>query len=191
MRFDSLKRYFFCAAVFAAPLLAAEEGGGEEAPGVMIWKILNFLILAGLLGWLLVKNLGPALAANRQAIADGLAAGEKAKQEAETRAAAVQAKLATLDQEIAALRTEARAERDREADRIRRDAESEMARIGMQAEFEMVSAGKQARLELRRYAANLALDLAEQKVRARMTPGVQAGLLSGFLVSLDDTARAA
>jgi F-type H+-transporting ATPase subunit b len=177
--------------VFAAPLLAAEEGGGEEAPGVMIWKILNFLILAGLLGWLLVKNLGPALAANRQAIADGLAAGEKAKQEAETRAAAVQAKLATLDQEIAALRTEARAERDREADRIRRDAESEMARIGMQAEFEMVSAGKQARLELRRYAANLALDLAEQKVRARMTPGVQAGLLSGFLVSLDDTARAA
>jgi hypothetical protein len=55
----------------------------------------------------------------------------------------------------------------------------------------MVSAGKQARLELRRYAANLALDLAEQKVRARMTPGVQAGLLSGFLVSLDDTARAA
>jgi F-type H+-transporting ATPase subunit b len=188
-RFAPLKRYCFCAALFAAPLLAAEEGA--EGSGIMIWKVLNFLILAGLLGYLLVKNLGPALVANRKAIAEGLEAGEKAKKEAEARAAAVQAKLANLEQEIAAMRTDARAECDREADRIRRDAQAEMARIRTQAEAELDSAVKQARLELRRYAAKLALDLAEQKVRARMSLHAQAMLVTGFLAGLHDTASAA
>ncbi len=188
MRFNALKRYFFCAAIFAAPLLAAEEGKGGEGPA-MIWKVLNFLMLAGGLGYLLVKNLGPALAASRNAIADGLAAGEKAQKDAAARSAAVQAKLANLGQEIIAMQAGAKAERDREADRIRHEAQAEIARIRTQSEYEIESAGKLARLELRRYAAKLALDLAEQKVRARMSPEAQAGLLAGFLASLDDTAR--
>lgn len=189
--FDKLKRYLFCAAIAASPLLAAEEGGagGGEAEGpAMIWKVLNFLILAGGLGYLIGKNLGPALTERAKGIQEALAAGEKAKKEAEARAAAVQAKLATLDTEISALRTAAQAERDREADRIRRDAQSEMERIRTQAQFEIESAGKQAGLELKRYAAKLALDLAEQKVRARMSPEAEAVLLDGFLANLPDTA---
>jgi len=190
LRVDTFKRLFFCAAVLATPLLAAEEGtgGAEEGSGILIWKVLNFLILAGLLGWLIAKNLGPALAARSKGIAEGLEAGEKAKREAEVRAAAVQAKLANLEQEIAAMRTSSKTERDREADRIRRDAQAEIARMLAQAELEIASAGKQAGLELKRYAAKLALDLAEQKVRARMSPEAEAGLLAGFLSSLESSA---
>ena len=55
---------------------------------MIIWQTMNFVILAGLLGWLIVKQGGPLLAARSKEIAEGLAAGEKAKAEADARAAA-------------------------------------------------------------------------------------------------------
>jgi F-type H+-transporting ATPase subunit b len=175
-----LKRLITGIILAAAPLLA-EESSAAEKPGVELWKWLNFAILAGLLIYIAVKQGGPALAARSKEIRDGLAAGERAKAEAEARAAEVTAKLANLEKEIAALKVDAASERDREADRIRRDSQAEIARIHQQVEMEIESAGKQARLDVQRFAAKLAVDLAEQKVRARMSPDVQAALLDSFL----------
>ena len=90
---------------------------------MLIWEVLNFLILAWLLGWLAVKQGGPLLAARSKEIGEGLAAGEKAKAEADARAAQVQAKLANLETDVAGLRNIAKEEREREADRIRRETE--------------------------------------------------------------------
>jgi F-type H+-transporting ATPase subunit b len=151
---------------------------------LLLWEALNFLILAGLLGWLSVKYGGPLLTARSNEIGEGLAAGEKAKVEADARAAQVQAKLANLGTEIAALRTGAKEEREREAERIRRETQAEIARIRYQAGVEIESAGKLARLEVQRAAARLAIELAEQKVRERMSPEIQAALLQGFLTDL-------
>jgi len=145
-----------------------------------LWKWPNFLLLAGLLGYLIKKHGTPLLQTRSQQIRESLAAGEKAKAEAEARAAAVQAKIANLDTEISGLRAAAHADLEREADRIRRDAESEMSRIEQHTAMEIVSIGKQMRLELRQYAASLAMDLAEQKIQARMSPDVQATLLENF-----------
>jgi len=151
---------------------------------MLLWQTLNFLILAGALGWLAVKQGGPLLAARSKEITDGLAAGEKAKAEADARAAQVQAKLANLDKEIVTMRAEAKEEREREADRINRETQAEIARIHYQAEHEIESAGKQARMEVQRAAAKLAIELAETKVRAQMSPEIQAALLNGFLADL-------
>jgi F-type H+-transporting ATPase subunit b len=151
---------------------------------MLIWEVLNFLILAGLMGWLIVKQGGPLLAARSKDIADNLAAGELAKAEADARAAQVQAKLAKLGTEIEAMRADAKEERDREAERIRRETQAEMARIRVQAEHEIESAGKLARMEVQRAAAKMAIELAEEKVRARMSPEIQAALLQSFLREL-------
>jgi F-type H+-transporting ATPase subunit b len=158
------------------------QGGIKEVS--FIWTVLNFFILAGVLSWLSSKFGGPMLTARSKEIASGLAAGEKAKADADKRAAEVQAKLANLKKEIAGLRDEAKAERDRESDRIKRETQAEIARIRVQAEFEIESAGKRARLEVQRAAARLAIDLAETKVRARMSPEVQASLVQGFVTDL-------
>jgi F-type H+-transporting ATPase subunit b len=157
---------------------------------LIIWQSINFVILAVLLGWLIVKQGGPLLAARSKEIGEGLAAGEKAKAEADARAAQVQVKLSHLETEIAAMRTDAKEEREREADRIRRETQAEIARIHVQAEHEVESAGKQARTEVQRAAAKMAIELAEQKVRARMSPEIQAALLQGFLTDLPHTAGA-
>jgi F-type H+-transporting ATPase subunit b len=154
-----------------------------------LWKWPNFLLLAGLLGYLIKKHGGPLLQSRSQHIRESLEAGEKARAEADARAAAVQAKIGNLDGEIAHLRTSAHADLEREADRIRHDAENELGRIERQTANEIGIVGKHTRLELRQYAASLAMDLAEQKIRARMSPDVQATLLDNF--SGDMSSRAA
>jgi len=176
----ALKRFLVAGILIAAPLLA-EESGPAPNPDLEVWKWVNFVILAGLLFWIAVKQGGPALQARTRDIGEGLAAGEKAKAEADVRAAEVQAKLANLEKEIAAMHASAREELNREADRIRSDSQKEIARVHQQLEQETESAAKLAKLEVQRYAARLAIDLAEQKVRARMTPDVQAALLESFL----------
>jgi len=174
-------------ALAVTPVFAQEgEKAGEKAAesSAEVWKWLNFAILAGVLGWLIAKNMGPVLVQRSAQIREGLAAGERAKAEAEAKAAAVQAKLAGLGQEVAQIQAEARADRDREATRITRETELEFERIQQQSAQEIESAAKLARLEVQRHAAKLAIELAEQKVRARMSPDTQSGLLHNFLASL-------
>ena len=185
-----------------APAIAQEQGGsaqtaeqtgnsGAEKPGLAIWQWINFAILVGVLGWLAAKQGGPFFAGRAKGIAAGLAAGEKAKADAEVRARSVDARLANLKNEIADMRSKAREEREREADRIRRDTQTEIARIRVHAEQELESAGKQARLDVQRFAAKLAIELAEQKIRSRMSSETQAALFDRFLRDLPDgSARA-
>ena len=58
---------------------------------------------------------------------------------------------------------------------------ADLAKIQLHAEQEIAAAGKQARLELKRYAAELALQLAEKKIAARMTPPAQEALVNSFV----------
>ena len=109
--------------------------------------------------------------------------------EAEARAAAVQTKIGNLDGEIAHLRTAAHTDLEREADRIRHDAEKELSRIEQQTANEIESIGKRTRMELRQHAASLAMDLAERKIRARMSPDVQATLIDNFSGDMGATAQ--
>jgi F-type H+-transporting ATPase subunit b len=153
---------------------------------MIVWQAINFAILAALLGWLIVKQGGPLLAARSREIAEGLTAGELAKAEADARAAQVQAKLANLETEVAAMRAGAKEEREREAERIRRETQAEIARIHYQAGHEIESAGKQARMEVQRAAAKMAVELAETMVRARMSPEIQSVLVQGFLTGLSN-----
>jgi F-type H+-transporting ATPase subunit b len=175
-------------ALFATPVLSQEpdgaKSGEEKKAGLEIWQAVNFVILAGVLGYLIKKNAGPLLTARSQEIRDGLAAGEKANAEAKAKSAEVDRRLAGLEKEIAGLREESRAERDHEAERLKREAQREMERIRQQAAADIESASKQARLEVQRHAARLALDLAEKKVRDRMSPDAQSSLVERFVIDL-------
>lgn len=169
------------ALLLALPALAEEAEKKTVAEPNEIWTWLNFAILAVGLGYLIAKNLGPFLTARTAEIQAGLRAGEKAKAEADARAAAVQAQLNTLGSEVEKLRAEAFRDRDREVARIKRETEAELGRIQQHAAHEIDSASKLALLELKRYAAKAAIELAEQKVRAGMSPDVQNGLIQNFL----------
>ena len=159
---------------------AGEESGADE-----LWRVVNFVIMVGGLGFLIVKSAGPYFAARLKKIREEIVQGEEARQEADRRAGEVDRRLANLEADIASLRADSQREAERELERIRQRTAAEMAKIRAQAEQEIVSAGKTARAELKRYAAELAIGLAERKIRTRMNADAQDGLVSAFVQELE------
>ena len=177
------------------PAAAADQGGAaqeEHAPGHKseegaspLWAWLNFAILAGILGYVMVKKGVPYFASRTQDIRRGILEADEIRRNAEARAAEVDRMLAGLTAGIEELRSSTRKEQAAEADRIRRQSSADMARIQEHAAHEIESASKAARMELKRYAAKLAVDLAEQKISRQMSPDVQAALVENFARNLE------
>jgi len=171
--------------LLAAAGLAQEKSGGEgESSSLEMWKWANFLVLAGAIGYFVGKGAPPFFASRSREIRKEIIEAEEARKEAEARAADVDKRLASLEAEIAALRSEAHEEARAESQRLAQHTAAEMAKIQMHGEQEIAAAGKTARLELKRYAADLAVGLAEQKIRTRITPAVQDSLVRGFVRDL-------
>jgi F-type H+-transporting ATPase subunit b len=164
--------------------LALAEGSESGEGSLTMWKWANFLVLAGALGYAMRKMLPPLFAARSQAITKDMADSEKIRRDAEARAADVERRLAGLEAEIALLRAEAHKESQAETERLAAHTASEIAKIRAQSERDIADAGKAARTELKRYAAGLAIELAERKIRDRMTPAAEDGLVSGFVRDL-------
>lgn len=188
-----LSRRLAIGALFGACLLlqAQEAGQGatrEAQEPSPVWAWANFAILAAGLGYLVVKKGGPWFATRSLAIRKGITEAEEIRAEAEARAADVDRRLGGLEAEIEALRGHARQEQAAEAERIRQQTAADLTRIQENAAREIDSAGKSARIELKRYAAQLAVDLAEQKIRRQMTPGIQSALVENFVRDLDQPA---
>ncbi len=179
--------------VQSSPRRAAETGQDEpateaegRAEGVSpVWAWANFAILVGALGYFGVKKGRPWFALRSQEIRKGIAQAEEIRAAAEARSREVDRKLAGLQSDIEALRAEAHREHAAEAERIRRQIAADLARMKEHAAGEIETAGKGARLELKRYAAQLAIDLAEQKIRRQMTAEVQTALVENFSRNLD------
>ena len=163
---------------------AFAEGNESGESSLLMWKWANFLVLAGALGYLMVKTLPSLFAARTEAITKDMVESQKIRQDAEDRAADVERRLATIETEIAALRAESKEETAAEADRLAKHTADEIARIQAQTAREISDAGKTAREELIRYAAGLSVELAAQRIRARMTPATEDRLVRGFVRDL-------
>jgi F-type H+-transporting ATPase subunit b len=159
-----------------------EEGFADKHELALKWA--NFLLLAGLLGYFIGKNAGPFFAARSAGIRKDMDESLRQREQAEAKAADVDRRLANLEEDIAALRGHSETEGQAETERMAQHTAAEIAKIQAHAEREIASAGKAARMALKRYSAELAMGLAEQKVRARMTPDTEDALVQGFVRNL-------
>jgi F-type H+-transporting ATPase subunit b len=175
-------RWLVLPLAFASLAFAEEAAGGEK--DLTAWKWANFAILAAAIGYVLVKQAGPYFATRSAEIRKGIEESQKLREEAEQRAEAMDARLAILEVEVEAMRKASREEASQEAHRIRQETAQEMAKIKANAEREISSALKSSQIELKRYAAQLAIDLAREKVRERMTPADQETLVRKFVADL-------
>ena len=163
---------------------AAERPSQGEHGELEAWKLANFLLLAGGLGYLIKKNAGPFFEARNKKIQQDMLDSKALRADAEKHAADVDRRLANLEAEIAALRSESQAEGKAETERAMKHTAGEIAKIQAHAEQEIVSAGKAARMDLKRYSAELAVQLAQEKIAARMTGDAQDNLVRGFVHDL-------
>ncbi|HXR98054.1 MAG TPA: ATP synthase F0 subunit B [Terriglobales bacterium] len=94
---------------------------------------------------------------------------ETAHQAAQARLQEIEQRIANLPQELAALQAEAEREAANEFQRISDESRREAERIARIGQQEMAAATKLAQKELKGLAAKLALDLAAQRIRERLT----------------------
>jgi F-type H+-transporting ATPase subunit b len=162
----------------------AQTKEAEQGDPWIWWKWANFAILAAGLGYLIGKNVPPLFRKQSGEIQSALAEAAKIKQEAAAYAAGVEARLANLQREIEDLRKTAHAEMTAESERVRRETEHHLQRIREQSVQEVALMTRGAKDGLRKYAAELAIGLAEQRIRTRMKPETQEKLVNGFLQDL-------
>jgi F-type H+-transporting ATPase subunit b len=127
--------------------------------------VLNFIVVFAIL-WVLLRKVLPAVFRNRtEAIQRRLEEARKMSEDARRRLSDVEARLSRLDAEIGQMRQEAEASAKVEEEHMMTAAEEERRRIVESAEQEIASAAAAARRDLKAYTAELAVNLAEKKIR--------------------------
>lgn len=179
-----MKRTLLIALFASVCAFASEEVAHSGGDPLLKWKWINFAILAGGLGFLLAKNLGPFLRERGEGILAGLGQAEARSKEAAARAAEIERKMAGLQGEVDILRRESAEEMRAEAERVKAETVQLLAKVEASAKQEIESAAKSARQELRKYSAELALDLAEKKIAAQMDGATQDRLVNAFVAKV-------
>lgn len=161
-------------------LIYQEDAPWWNKPGLELWKFFNLALFVIVIVYILTRKvkLGEALKARREAIRRELARAQEERNAALAKLEDVEARLARLDQEMAAIREQARREADEERERIRLATEDEARKMREQAQREIESAGKAARQQLREFAAEQSVRLAEEMIRRDIRPEDDARLLS-------------
>lgn len=128
------------------------------------FEVLNFIVLAILVGWVLLKTLPKTFRKRTSDIQKELVDARTATEEAKNRLGNVEARLAKLDGQIAELRTEAEKAAALDEQRIKASVEAEKQKIMAAAEQEISAATTQAHRQLQQYAAELAVEQAGRKL---------------------------
>lgn len=183
----------FCL-VLPVPGVEASGGGADAAAGddhgsplSIIWKWGNFILLFGGLAYYLRRPLREFLQTRARGIAEGLASGQRAQEEAEVKMSAIESQLARLDEEIDGLKQQADRESEEERQRIIDSSRAEAERIVAMARREIEVLQRSAQAELKAHVARLAVDLAEERLRKDLEPGQNRRIISRFVRSLKET----
>ncbi len=143
----------------------ANHTGLSAKAAYWVLVILNFAIIAGLVGWALKKNLPGMFRSRTDTIRKSMDEAKRASDDANRRLADIEQRLSRLDSEIADMKRTAEADAAAEEERIRAAAEEDRKKILEMSEQEIEAAAKAARRDLKAYAAELAVALAEKRIK--------------------------
>ncbi len=166
-----------------------EAAGHDGSDPTLPAKWVNFAILASGLGFLAIKFGGPALKGQQQQILDKMSQASRRAEAAKVQADEMDKRISGLQVEVDAIRKKAATELAAEAARLEKETEQLLAKVEQTAEQEIASSAKFATQQLKATAAKLALDLASQKIRSRMTAGTQGVLVDRFTQHLGDSSE--
>jgi F-type H+-transporting ATPase subunit b len=149
--------------------------------------LINFGVLVAVVLWFSIKSL-PKMFRNRTAsIQQAMAEARKASEEARRRLADIEARLTHLDSEIGKITASAEKEAALEEERMKAATAEDVRKVVESAEQDIASAAKNARRELTKYAADLAISLAEKQIH--VDPATDQQLVRGFSDQLSNGSR--
>ena len=143
----------------------ARTTGLSNGAAYWISVFLNFGIIVAFLVWVYKKTAPGIFRSRNESIQRRIEEARKTSEEARRRLTEVEGRLSRLDSEIADMRRQADENAQTEEQRIQLEVEQERRRILAAAEQEIAAAAGAARRELKAYAGELAIKLAEQRIK--------------------------
>ena len=196
------------AALFLSPAVAAQEGGHAAAPTAgsaqagghgnaeaaahgpehpirdLVAKLLNFGILVGVLVYFLKTPIAGYLSGRSAQIRQDLIAAADMRRTATAQLEEIQKRLSKLPEELAALKSRGEEDVRNEKIRIADTARVERERLLEQTRREIAMRLRMARRELTEYAAELAVDVAHDRIQRTITPDDQLRLVDRYTAQL-------
>lgn len=177
-------------AVFAlvpAEALAAAEG---EHEGILptIAKLFNFAVLVGVLVYFLRAPVAEYLRTRSTQIREALVTAAEMRRTATAQLEEIQRRLASLPAELDALKKRGAEDTAAEEARVAEVAKAEKARLLEQTRREIDMRLRVARRQLTEHAAQLAVQVAEDRIRRSITPEDQIRLLDRYTAQISKEA---
>lgn len=170
-------------AIAAVAAQAAAAEAAHEAPrwGDLAWRVLNLVIFAGIL-WYFMGGLAKRFfKGRRQLIRQSLDDLEERRAKAKEHLAAVESRIARLDEEREAILAESRTQAENLKQSIMAEARRQAAQIVEQARLAAENEGRSALAEVRAAIADEIVAAAEQSLREKLTAGDHEKLIANSL----------
>ncbi len=187
--FDTVVFGLTIVALHAPSVWAAEEAAGESHGGdwkEWLWKIINFAILVIILVKFLGKPMREYFRKRTEIIQKSLDEAREAKELAQKALSEVQEKIKLKDEEIEKIIEAARASGVADRDELIKKGEEMSQKIKEQAKSNIDMELKNAKAKLRAEAAELAIKLAEKRLREQLTEEEQLKLLEESIKRLEE-----
>lgn len=165
----------------------AKKLGVSVTTAYWISTLLNFGVIAGLIIFAMKKGLPTVFRDRTSAIQKGIEEARKASAESAAKLKDIESRLAKLDQDIASMKIQAEQDADAEDRRLRAATEEEKKKIIATSEQEIEAAANLARRDLKKYAAELAIALAEKRIS--VDEAADKNLVREFASQLDGNSK--
>jgi F-type H+-transporting ATPase subunit b len=169
--------------ITATVSFASEAGGGHGTgwKATDTYRIMNFVVLAAVLIYLLRKPISQALAARIRGIKDQLASLEAQKAEAEKQLAQYSEKLSFLEKESEKIIAEYIKQGNEAKARILKEAEAAAEKLRVQARRSIEHELERAKLSLQKDILEKSLAKAEEMIRTHISVKDQEQLVDDYL----------
>jgi len=177
-------RFLLLFVLASLSVLHAQEPANGEPIGEednTIWKIANFAIFAGGIGYAIFKFAPQFFNARSADIQKAIREATGLKLTADLRYSEIDRKMANLSSEVGKLRSESQAEMEREHARMIAQTQEEIAYIQRSTAAEVDALRGEGADKLRVHATQQALALAESRLRARFAASDQKDLVNDFV----------
>jgi len=164
------------------PINWADFGNKEQAP--YLSQLINFGVLLAIFYIFGKKPIAEGLIARRQSVAKQIEEAAKMKAEAAERAKIYQAKLDSLDADLATTKAALVEAGKGERDRIIKEAEEKAERMARDAKEQIEQEAKQMQQDLVRETVEIAMAAAEEILKQKITPADHERLADEYLSSL-------
>ena len=150
----------------------------------LLWRVLNFAVLAIVLFKVLSKPVANGLRARQQSISEQFTDLEERKAEAEKAYQTYEEKLASIDQEVSDIIQSALTQGEAEKERIINEANRAAEDIKKQAEMAIQHELAAAKMRLREDVASQAVIMAEELIRKNLQEADQVTLIENYLAKV-------